>query len=74
MQYKAFISYSHAGEPTLPSALHRSLERFAKPWYRMRSFRIFPMPSLSAEDKKRFLVRYQSGEQFYKESKLAGCR
>ncbi len=37
----------------------------------MRSFRIFPMPSLSAEDKKRFLVRYQSGEQYYKESKLA---
>jgi len=36
----------------------------------MRSFRIFPMPALSAEDKKRFLVRYQSGEQFYKESKL----
>jgi len=37
----------------------------------MRSFRIFPMPSLSAEDKKRFLVRYQSGEQYYKENKLA---
>ncbi|HVR83829.1 MAG TPA: tetratricopeptide repeat protein [Planctomycetota bacterium] len=36
----------------------------------MRSFRIFPMPSLSAEDKKRFLVRYQSGEQFYRENKL----
>jgi len=37
----------------------------------MRSFRIFPMPTLSADDKKRFLVRYQSGEQYYKENKLA---
>ena len=37
----------------------------------MRSFRIFPMPTLSPEDKKRFLVRYQSGEQYYKEGKLA---
>lgn len=37
----------------------------------MRSFRIFPMPSITAEDRKRFLTRYQSGEQYYKENKLA---
>ena len=37
----------------------------------MRSLRIFPMPAVSAEDKRRFLTRYQSGEQYYKENKLA---
>jgi len=37
----------------------------------MRSFRIFPAPNITPEDKKRFLVRYQSGEQYYKENKLA---
>jgi len=37
----------------------------------MRSFRIFPLSPLSAEDKRRFLTRYQSGEQYYKENKLA---
>src|SRR6185436_10455999 len=37
----------------------------------MRSFRVYPASPLSAEDRKKFLVRYQSGEQFYKENKLA---
>jgi tetratricopeptide (TPR) repeat protein len=37
----------------------------------MRSFRVYPASTLSAEDRKKFLVRYQSGEQFYKENKLA---
>lgn len=37
----------------------------------MRSLRIFPLSPLSAEDKRRFLTRYQSGEQYYKENKLA---
>src|SRR5204863_9510431 len=41
MQYNAFMSYSHATDAALPSALQRSIERFAKPWYRTRSFRIF---------------------------------
>ena len=36
----------------------------------MRSFRIYPMPTLSVEDKRRFLTRYQSGEQYYRENKL----
>ncbi len=36
----------------------------------MRSFRIYPMPTLSAEDKRRFLTRYQSGEQYLKEGKV----
>ena len=37
----------------------------------MRSLRIYPASSVSIEDQKRFLVRYQSGEQFYKEGKLS---
>jgi len=37
----------------------------------MRSFRILPTTPVSVEDQKRFLVRYQSGEQYYKEGKLA---
>jgi tetratricopeptide (TPR) repeat protein len=36
----------------------------------MRSFRVYPMSTLSAEDKKRFLARYQSGEQYFKESRF----
>jgi tetratricopeptide (TPR) repeat protein len=36
----------------------------------MRSFRIYPMPNVTAEDKRRFLTRYQSGEQYYRENKL----
>src|SRR5262249_32033373 len=41
MLYKAFISYSHAADSRLAPALQSGLERFAKPWYRMRNFRIF---------------------------------
>jgi Tfp pilus assembly protein PilF len=37
----------------------------------MRSFRIYPMPNVTAEDKRRFLTRYQSGEQYYRENKLS---
>jgi tetratricopeptide (TPR) repeat protein len=36
----------------------------------MRSLRVYPASTLSAEDKRRFLTRYQSGEQYYKEGKL----
>jgi WD40 repeat protein len=41
MPYKAFISYSHAADGKLAPALQAALERFAKPWHRMRAFRIF---------------------------------
>jgi tetratricopeptide (TPR) repeat protein len=37
----------------------------------MRSFRILPASPVSVEDQKRFLTRYQSGEQYYKEGKLS---
>ncbi len=39
--YKAFISYSHTADSQLAPSLQLALERFAKPWYRMRNFRIF---------------------------------
>ena len=40
-RYKAFISYSHAADGKLAPALQAGLERFAKPWYRRRAFRVF---------------------------------
>jgi WD40 repeat protein len=41
MSYKAFISYSHAADGKLAPALQTSLQRFAKPWYRLRAIRVF---------------------------------
>jgi WD40 repeat protein len=39
--YDGFISYSHQHDAALGPALQTSLERFAKPWYKMRALRIF---------------------------------
>jgi WD40 repeat protein len=39
--YAAFISYSHAVDGKLAPAIHMALQRFAKPWYRRRTVRIF---------------------------------
>jgi WD40 repeat protein len=48
-QYQAFISYSHDSDERLAASLQSSLSRFAKPWYRLRSMRIFlDKTSLSA--------------------------
>lgn len=41
MHYKAFISYSHAADGKLAPSIQSALQRFAKPWYRMRAFLIF---------------------------------
>ncbi|MBV9141755.1 MAG: TIR domain-containing protein, partial [Pseudonocardiales bacterium] len=40
-RYDAFLSYSHALDGVLASALQTGLERFAKPWYRPRALRVF---------------------------------
>jgi TIR domain len=40
-EYDGFISYSHAVDRRLAPALQSGLQRFAKPWYRLRSLRIF---------------------------------
>src|SRR3954452_17231605 len=39
--YDAFISYSRAVDGRLAPALQRGLQRFAKPWYRLRALRGF---------------------------------
>lgn len=39
--YNAFISYSHAADGRLAPALQTALEKFAKPWYRIRYLNIF---------------------------------
>src|SRR5256885_3260378 len=41
MPYKAFISYSHAVDDMLAPALQFGLQRFAKPFYRLRAIRVF---------------------------------
>ncbi|MGW3123695.1 hypothetical protein ACWDBW_42430 [Streptomyces sp. NPDC001107] len=49
LDYDAFISYSSALHGVLASSLQHWLERFATPWYRPRSLRIFrDYTSLSA--------------------------
>src|SRR5580692_7800189 len=49
--YDAFISYSQAVSGELATALQAWLERFATPWYRPRSLRIFrDYTSLSASE------------------------
>jgi hypothetical protein len=40
-KYKAFISYSHDADECLAPALQSALHRFAKPWYSLRSMRVF---------------------------------
>ena len=39
--HDAFISYSHRHDRTLGPALQTSLERFAKPWRKLRMSRIY---------------------------------
>jgi len=41
MKYNAFISYSHAADGKMAPALQTALERFAKPWYKLRNLNIF---------------------------------
>ena len=49
MRYTAFLSYSHAGEGVVAPAVQSALHRFATPWYRVRSMRVFrDKTSLSA--------------------------
>lgn len=39
--YDGFISYSHAVVTDLAAALQHAVQRFATPWYRVRSLRLF---------------------------------
>ncbi|WP_230689039.1 TIR domain-containing protein [Micromonospora sp. WMMC415] len=40
-KFDAFVSYSHALDGKLAPVVQGELERFAKPWYRMRALRVF---------------------------------
>src|SRR5215467_7689710 len=40
-QFHAFLSYSHAGDGALAPAIQSGLQRFAKPWNRLRAVRLF---------------------------------
>jgi hypothetical protein len=56
--YDAFISYSHALDGKLAPTLQLELERFAKPWYRMRALRVFrDNANLQGSDKITFCDR-----------------
>ena len=39
--YDAFISYSHAKDKAVASALQSAVQRLGKPWYRRRALRLF---------------------------------
>ena len=39
--YDAFISYSHAKDKAVASALQSAIQRLGKPWYRRRALRLF---------------------------------
>ncbi len=41
VSYHGFISYSHAADGKLAPAIQKGLQRFAKPWYRVRALHIF---------------------------------
>ena len=41
MAFKGFISYSHGADGKLAPAVQHALHRIAKPWYRLRTMRIF---------------------------------
>jgi WD40 repeat protein len=48
-RYRAFVSYSHESDARLAASLQQSLSGIAKPWYRLRTMRIFlDKTSLSA--------------------------
>jgi len=41
MKYNAFISYSHAADGKVAPTLQSALEKFAKPWFKLRSLNVF---------------------------------
>lgn len=64
-EYDAFISYSRALDGTLAPALRRGVQRFAKPWHRLRTSRVFLDDVSLSEDalgRSRWLVLMASPE------------
>jgi hypothetical protein len=66
LKYQAFVSYSHHSDDRLAASLQSSLSRFAKPWYRLRSMRIFrDETSLSANPALWHSIEQALGESDY---------
>src|SRR5258708_2829651 len=65
-RYKAFVSYSHDPDEQFAVSLQSSLSRFAKPWYRLRTMRIFrDKTSLSANPTLWHSIEQALGESEY---------
>jgi TIR domain len=65
-KYKAFISYHHDSDERFAASLQSSLSRFAKPWYRLRTMRIFrDETSLSANPALWHSIEQALGESEY---------
>ncbi len=41
MRYNAFISYNHTASKTFASVFQNAIQKFSKPWYRLRAARLF---------------------------------
>jgi hypothetical protein len=54
--YDAFISYSHKHDAVLGPELQAELQRFAKPWYRMRALSLDPPVNCGGSFPARFLL------------------
>ena len=65
-KYRAFVSYSHGSDHQLAASLQSSLSRFARPWYRLRTMRIFrDETSLSANPALWHSIEQALGESEY---------
>jgi WD40 repeat protein len=65
-KYQAFVSYSHDSDAKFAAALQSSLSRFAKPWYRLRTMRIFrDETSLAANPALWLSIEQALGESEY---------
>ena len=66
MQFKAFISYSHAADGKLAPALQLGLQRFGKAWYQTRKIRAFcDETTLSVNPALWFLIQRALEESEY---------
>jgi len=65
-KYQAFVSYNHDSDERFAASLQSSLSRFAKPWYRLRTMRIFrDKTSLSANPALWHSIEQALGESEY---------
>jgi len=68
--YDAFISYSHAKDKAIASALQSVVQKLGKPWYRRRSLRAFRDDTLGASPR----LTFGEAQQRMKEYLVASLR